>query len=83
MFGAVSPLFGIYLPKLAVDLVTSGVTMQRIWLTIGIFGGLLLCVRVAATASERGKYYLYNTRRNELLAKIFLKTLRIPYRHME
>ncbi|MCI9219847.1 MAG: ABC transporter ATP-binding protein [Lachnospiraceae bacterium] len=83
VFGAVSPLFGIYLPKLAVDLVTSGVTMQRIWLTIGIFGGLLLCVRVAATASERGKYYLYNTRRNELLAKIFLKTLRIPYRHME
>ena len=38
---------------------------------------------MAAAASEGGKYYLYNTRRNELLAKVFLKTLRIPYRHVE
>lgn len=83
VFGAVSPLFGIYLPKLAVDLATKGVTWQRMWLTVGIFGILCLCVRVAAAASETGKYYLYNTRRNELLAKVFLKTLRVPYRHVE
>lgn len=83
VFGAVSPLFGIYLPKLAVDLVTKGVTWQRMWLTVGIFGILCLCVRVATAASETGKYYLYNTRRNELLAKVFLKTLRVPYRHVE
>ncbi len=83
LFGAVSPLFGIYLPKLAVDLVTKGVTWQRMWLTLGTFGGLFLCVHVAAKASETGKYHLYNTRRNELVAKIFLKTLRVPYRHVE
>lgn len=83
VFGAVSPLFGIYLPKLAVDLVTKGVTWQRMWLTVGIFGILCLCVRVATAASETGKYFLYNTRRNELLAKVFLKTLRVPYRHVE
>lgn len=83
VFGAVTPLFGIYLPKLAVDLATKGVTWQRMWLTVGIFGILCLCVRVAAAASETGKYFLYNTRRNELLAKVFLKTLRVPYRHVE
>lgn len=83
VFGAVTPLFGIYLPKLAVDLATEGVTWQRMWLTLGAFGGLCLCIRMAAAASEGGKYYLYNTRRNELLAKVFLKTLRIPYRHVE
>lgn len=83
VFGAVTPLFGIYLPKLAVDLVTKGVTWQRMWLTLSIFGGLYLCVRVTAAASETGKYYLYNTRRQELLAKVFLKTLRVPYRHVE
>ena len=83
VFGAVTPLFGIYLPKLAVDLATKGVTWQRMWLTVGIFGILCLCARVAAAASETGKYFLYNTRRNELLAKVFLKTLRVPYRHVE
>lgn len=83
VFGSISPLFGIYLPKLAVDFVTKGVTWQRMWLTLGIFGGLCLCIRTAQTASETGKYYLYNTRRNELLAQLFLKTLRVPYRHVE
>lgn len=83
VFGAVTPLFGIYLPKLAVDLATKGVTWQRMWLIVGIFGILCLCVRVATAASETGKYFLYNTRRNELLAKVFLKTLRVPYRHVE
>ncbi len=83
VFGAVSPLFGIYLPKLAVDLAAEGVTWQRMWLTLGIFGGLCLCVKVSAAASETGKYFLYNTRRNELLASVFLKTLRVPYRHVE
>lgn len=83
VFGAVCPLFGIYLPKLAVDLVTKGVTWQRMWLTVGIFGGLFLGVRVAAKASETGKYHLYNTRRNELIANLFLKTLRVPYRQVE
>lgn len=83
VFGSISPLFGIYLPKLAVDLAAKGVTWQRMWLTLGLFGGLCLCARVAATASMTGKYYLYNTRRNELLASVFLKTLRVPYRHVE
>lgn len=83
VFGAVSPLFGIYLPKLAVDIATKGITRQRMWLTLGLFGILFLCVRVASAASEEGKYHLYNSRRNELLANAFLKTLRVPYRHVE
>ncbi|MCM1188055.1 MAG: ABC transporter ATP-binding protein/permease [bacterium] len=83
VFGAVSPLFGIYLPKLAVDLATKGVTWQRMWLTIGVFGMLCLCVRVTEAACENGKYHLYNSRRNELIAMTFLKSLRVPYRHVE
>lgn len=83
VFGAVLPLFGIYLPKLAVDLVMKGVTWQRLWLTLGVFGLLFLSVHVMETASRQGKYDLYNTRRNELLANIFLKTLRVPYRYAE
>lgn len=83
VFGALAPLFGLYLPKLAVDLATKGVTWQRMLLTLGVFGMLCLCVRVASAASETGKYHLYNTRRNELLAKLFLKSLRVPYRHVE
>lgn len=83
LFGAVLPLFGIYLPKLVVDLVTMGVTWQRLLLTLGVFGLLALSVHVVVAASENGKYFLYNTRRNELLANVFLKSLRVPYRYME
>lgn len=83
VFGAVQPFCGIYLPKLAVDLVTKGVTWQRLWLTLGVFGLLFLSVLVAEAASRDGKYHLYNTRRNELLAGVFLKTLRVPYRYVE
>ncbi|MDE7240128.1 MAG: hypothetical protein K2N41_10530, partial [Lachnospiraceae bacterium] len=82
LFGAVQPLFGIYLPKLTLDLVTRGVTLKRLWLTLAVFGFLCMSVHVASAASQ-GKYFLYNTRRNELLANIFLKTLRVPYRYVE
>lgn len=83
VFGAAAPLFGIYLPKMAVDLVTNGVTQKRLWLTFVVFGLLFICVRTAQAASETGKYFLYNTRLNELISQLFLKTLRIPYRHVE
>lgn len=83
VFGAVLPLFGIYLPKLVVDLVTRGVTLQRLWMTLGAFGLLMLSVHVVVEASRCGKYFLYNTKRNELLAGLFLKSLRVPYRYVE
>lgn len=82
LFGAITPLLGIYLPKLALDLVTKNVTLWRLWLTLAAFGALSLSIRVASAASQ-GKYFLYNTRRNELLANLFLKTLRVPYRYVE
>lgn len=83
VLGAVLPLFGIYLPKLAVDLVTKGVTLQRLWLTLGAFGLLSLSVHAVEAAGRRGKYHLYNTKRVDLLAYIVLKSLRIPYRYVE
>ena len=83
LFGAIRPLFGIYLPKLAVDLVTEGVTRQRLLLTFGVFGLLYLSVQAASSASEQGKYPHYNTRRNILLSELFLKSLRVPYRYVE
>ncbi len=83
VFGAVEPLFGIYLSKLAVDLVTKGVTLQRLWLSLGVFGLLALSVYVVRTASEEGKYTLYNFRRSDLMARLFLKSLRVPYRMVE
>ncbi|MCM1102921.1 MAG: ABC transporter ATP-binding protein/permease [Clostridium sp.] len=82
VFGALQPLFGLYLPKMGLDLVTKGVTIQRLWITLAVFGALCMSVSVAAAAGE-GKYALYNTRRSELLAELFLKTLRVPYRYAE
>ncbi len=83
IFGAIQPYFGIYLPKLAVDLVTKGATVERLAAALGVFGILCFCVYVSKSASEEGKYFLYNTKRNDLLAVLFLKSLRIPYSYVE
>ena len=36
-FGIITPVLGIYLPKLAVELVTESANTQRILLTLGVF----------------------------------------------
>lgn len=83
VFGAVSPLIYIYWPKLAVDMVTEGVGLQRIFLRVGIFGVLALCIQTVTTVCATGKYHMYNAKRNDLLANLFLKKLRISYRQVE
>lgn len=81
--GAVQPYFGIYLPKLAVDLVTEGVTAGRLFLMLCGFGILSLCVNVARSVGMSAKYFMYNGKRNNMIGSLFLKSLRIPYRYVE
>lgn len=83
LVGALAPYIMIYLPKSAVDLVTEAAdTKQVIW-RLGGLGVLYLISQIILKAANKGKYFLYNTRRNELLSGLFLKSLRIPYRDTE
>ncbi len=79
ILGAIAPYFGIYLPKLVIELVTEGVTPAGAAAVLVCFGLLSACVYAASAASREGKYFLYNQKRNDLLALLFLKALAIPY----
>ncbi len=83
VLGAAAPYFGIYLPKLAVDMVTRGAGVRQVLLLLGGFGALFFIVYTLKSGCEWGKYFLYNTKRNDLIAILFLKSLRVPYRFVE
>ena len=83
VIGAFLPVFDIYLPKILVDLVIKNATihtMLRVFLGIGI---VYLILHGCAKACELAKYHLHNTRRDDLMANLFLKSLRIPYQMVE
>lgn len=80
---AAVPLFGIWLPKLAIDLVEkeAGITQAAF-----VLGGFVLCMIVfngASQAVQGAKYHLYNEQRTNVLGMLFLKSLRIRYADVE
>ncbi len=83
LVGAAAPFIGIYLPKLALDLVTEGADVKRLLCRLGGLGLLYVLARMVLGSVSEGKYCLYNTRRNELISALFLKSLRVPYRDTE
>ena len=83
ILGAVVPLFGIYLPKISVDLVVQGVTVPRAVFVLGMFTLMMVAVRMTAAIASSGKYHLYNAQRSQQMGLLFLKSLRIPYPYVE
>ena len=76
---SISPLIGIYLPKLTIDMVTEGVTTVGLIKTLGLFAVLMILVYGMENAMQYGKYWKYNYRRGELLSELFLKSTVISY----
>ncbi|MBQ9118820.1 MAG: ABC transporter ATP-binding protein, partial [Lachnospiraceae bacterium] len=83
LLGAVVPLFGIYLPKLVVDLVTAEAERGSAAKELLIFTLLMMVAYGVKGVVSDGKYHLYNNQRTNLLGMVFLKSLRIPYEQME
>lgn len=83
LVGAVMPYIRIYFPKFAIDLVMEGADTGRLVWQLGGLGLLFVLVQAVYKAVSVGKYSLYNTRRADLLASIFLKLLKVPYRDTE
>ncbi len=83
ILGVITPLLGIYIPKLAVDAVGNGWRIEK---TIIILGGLAI-VNMLVNGLEGlvvcGKYHYYNSQRNILESLLFLKSLRIRYEDTE
>lgn len=83
LMGTVTPVLGIFLPKLALDLAVKGVTA---WRAVAVLGGFTLLMMLAygfQNFSQMGMYHYYNGQRTNLLGKLFLKSLSIPYKYVE
>lgn len=83
VLSVVSPLFGIYLPKITVDLVTSSADPVKIISTLSIFGILMAISMALSSMSENGKYMMYNDMRTHYQMKLFLQSLSCDYIYVE
>lgn len=83
ILGALLPLFTIYLPKIAIDLVERKASSGQALLILGGFSILAMFASGMYKGVEAGKYNLYNTQRTNLMGMFFLKSLRLCYADQE
>ncbi|MCM1213054.1 MAG: ABC transporter ATP-binding protein/permease [Lachnospiraceae bacterium] len=83
LVGAAMPYIRIYLPKVALDLVTGGADIGQLVWKLGGLGLLFMLLQALYEGVSEGKYYLYNIRRRDLMSGLFLKSLRVRYRDTE
>ena len=79
LLGSMIPYLEIYLPKFVVELVTNRYSMQQAIQNMVFFGIIFVIVKAVKGGCEQGKYFLYNGKRNDIAAMLFLKSLRIPF----
>lgn len=76
---SIAPLIGIYLPKLTIDMLETGVTAKRLVMVLGLFSIFIALVYCLNGAMANGKYWKYNYRRGELISELFLKSTTVRY----
>jgi ABC-type multidrug transport system fused ATPase/permease subunit len=81
--GGLMPLFGLYLPVLAVDLLLTGRGMQQTLLILGGFTGAYVLLQVTGSVAEQGKYPFQNTLRSVYMRLMIFKALDCDFRLME
>lgn len=79
----IAPVISIYLPSLAVELVTDGADLAGILFKLGGVGALLAIIQGLTNMAAAGKYHLYNGMRWHFQKKIFFKSLHCDYVHVE
>lgn len=83
VLAAIMPLIGIYLPKLTIDMITEGVTIQRLMGVLIPFTIGMMLLYGGYSAAEYGKYHLYNMQRTNFMGMLFLKSQRVKYAYEE
>lgn len=81
--GSIIPYLEIYLPKYIVELLTNRYTISHAVRNMIIFGVVFVVIQAIKGGCEQGKYFLYNGKRNDMVAMLFLKSLRIPFSDTE
>ena len=78
-----SPLLSLYVPKLALDLVTRQVGVQEVLWQLGGLGILMALSMALSSMAGHGKYIMYNSMRRFYLYKLLLQFLDCDYQHIE
>ena len=60
ILSVISPVFGIYIPKIALDLVLEQAPPGRIFFVLGAFGLIMTLSMALSGMTGQGKYMLYN-----------------------
>ncbi len=82
--GTALPLFGIYLPKVAVDLLLQRAeTMQVLRVLGGMVGGLLILQGLHGYLSKRAYYHHNECRNTFFIQRLFLVSLQCKYSYAE
>ena len=79
----VMPVFSIYLPKVAVDLVTQSAGVQRVFMTLGLFVLVMLSIDILKNVAGTSKYAHSNNMRNYYFRKIQMKSFTCDYKNIE
>lgn len=83
IFGALLPLFGLYLPRLAVDLVINYRGLAETMAVLGLFAGAYVFVQLLDTLCRNARYPFQNVIRSVFLKKMFFKAMECDYPIME
>lgn len=83
ILSVVAPVFGIYIPKIALDLVLNKATLQEIFTVLGTIGIIMALSMGLSGMADSGKYMLYNDMRRYYQQKLFLQSLNCDYKIME
>ena len=77
------PLFGLYLPKLAVELVLENQGLNHAMYTLGIFAAAYVPIQCINSLAKNGKYPFQNSMRFIYTRALFEKALDCDYSIME
>lgn len=79
----ISPVFGIYIPKIALELVLKQADTKEIFAVLGTFGLIMAMSMAMSGMAHSGKYMLYNDMRRHYQMKLFFQSLSCDYKNVE
>lgn len=83
ILSVISPVFGIYIPKIALDLVLNKASVPEIFTVLGTIGIIMALSMGLSGMANQGKYMLYNDMRRFYQTKLFLQWLSCDYENIE
>lgn len=83
VFSIISPVVGIYLPRVAVELASERAELSEIMVRLGGMGALLALSMALSSMADMGKYMMLNSTRRGYRKQLFMDSLYCGYEQIE